>query len=107
MEPSTLAKILDVEKEIRARLDVEREQASAWLENARREVDTAHAADLASLRAELQRRRAAALQADADRASAMLREHESAIRRQSLAGDDELRALLRRHLAVIVPGAAR
>ena len=107
MEQSTLGKILDVEKEIRARLDAEREKASAWLENARREIDTAYAADLAGLRAELEQRRNVALQAAADRASAILRESESSIRQQALAGDEELKALLRRILVEILPGAAR
>jgi len=36
MEQSTLAEILGVEKEIRVQLGAEREQASRWLEDARR-----------------------------------------------------------------------
>jgi len=53
MEQSTLAEILGVEKEIRVQLDVEREQASRWLEDARREVEREHEAALTRL----QRRR--------------------------------------------------
>ena len=107
MEQSTLAEILGVEKEIRVQLDAEREQASRWLENARREIEQAHQAALAQLQADAEHRREAALQAAHDRASAIIRGAEAAASTQALISDDELRPLLRTHLAVLVPGGTR
>ena len=107
MDQSTLAEILGVEKDIRAQLDAEHEQASRWLENARREIERDHEARLGQLQAELQQRREAALLAARDRASALVKHAEVVASRQALAGDDDLRPLVRRHLATLLPEAAR
>jgi flagellar biosynthesis/type III secretory pathway protein FliH len=107
MEQSTLAEILGVEKEIRAQLDAEREQASRWLENARREIEQAHQADLAHLQAEAQLCRDAGLRAARDRASTIVQAAESAAAEQGLLTDDALRALIRRHIAAILPEDVR
>ena len=107
MEQSTLAEILGVEQEIRVQLEAEREQASRWLENARREIDQAHEADLARLRADAEQARGGVLKAARDSAAAVIEAAETAAREQALATDDELRRLVRRHIAVIVPGLVR
>ena len=107
MDQSTLAQILGVERDIHAQLDAEHEQASRWLETARREIEQAHEARLAQLQAEMQHRREAALQAARARASALVMRAETAASLQALASDDELRPLVRRHLAILVPELAR
>jgi hypothetical protein len=107
MDQSTLAEILGVERDIRAQLDAEREQASRWLENARREIEQDHEARLGQLRAELQKRREAALLAARDRAAGLVQHAEAVAARQALAGDDDLRRLVRRHLATLLPEVAR
>jgi vacuolar-type H+-ATPase subunit H len=107
MEQSTLAEILDVEKDIRVRLDAGREQASRWLEDARREIEQAHQDALTRLQAEASRRRDTALQAARDRAAAIVEQAERDASAQSLVGDAELRALVRRHLAAILPEDVR
>lgn len=107
MEQSTLTEILGVEQQIRARLDAEREQASQWLENARREIERSHEAALDRLRADARQRQEAALQAARDRVAAAVREAESAAAAQSLVSDAALRPLVRRHLAELLPEDAR
>ena len=107
MEQSTLAEILGVERDIRARLDAEREQASRWLEAARREIEQAHQARLAQLQADAKQRSDAALQAARERASRSVASARAAAANQAAVDDEQLRALVRRHLAVLVPEPAR
>ena len=107
MQQSTLAEILGVEQELRAQLDAEREQASRWLEQQRREIDLAHAARLAQLQAEAGQRREFALAGARERAAAAVRDAEAAAAAQSVAGDEPLRLLVRRHLAAILPEPLR
>ena len=107
MDQSTLAEILGVEKDIRAQLDAEHERASRWLEDARREIEQAHEARLAQLQAEMRQRREAALLAAQERALALVEHAEAVASRQALASDGDLRPLVRRHLAILVPEVAR
>lgn len=107
MQQSTLAEILGVEQELRARLDAEREQASRWLEQQRRELDLAHAARLSQLQAEAGQRRECALAAARERAAAAVKGAEAAAAAQSAVGDEHMRPLVRRHLAAILPERLR
>jgi F0F1-type ATP synthase membrane subunit b/b' len=107
MEQSTLSEILGVEQQIRARLDAEREQASQWLENARRDIERSYEAALARARADARQRQEAALQAARDRVAAAIRDAESVAAAQSIISDDALRPLVRRHLAELLPEDAR
>jgi F0F1-type ATP synthase membrane subunit b/b' len=107
MEQSTLAEILGVEQQIRARLDAEREQASQWLENARRDIERSYEAALARARADARQRQEAALQAARDRVAAAIRDAESVAAAQSIISDDALRPLGRRRLAELLPEDAR
>lgn len=103
MQQSTLAEILGVERELRAQLDAEREQASRWLEQQRREVDLAHAARLSQLQAEAGQRRELALAAAREHAAALVGAAEAAAAARSATGDGHMRPLVRRHLAAILP----
>jgi hypothetical protein len=107
MEQSTLAEILGVEQEIRAQLDAEREQASRWLENTRREIEQAHQAEVARLQDEARQRRETALRDARDKASALIQAAEAAASVQARGSDDELRPIVRARIAVIVPEAVR
>jgi hypothetical protein len=107
MQQSTLAEILVVEQELRAQLDAEREQASRWLEQQRREIDRAHEARLSQLQAEAGQRREFALAAARERAVTAARDAEVAAAAQSAVGDEQLRPLVRRHLAAILPERLR
>jgi hypothetical protein len=103
MKQGTLAEILDVEKGIRDQLDAERAQASRWLEDERREIERAHEAALAQLRAESQRRRDAALRTARDEAAGVIERARSSAASQTLLSDDELRAVVRRRIGRILP----
>ena len=107
MQQSTLAEILGVEQELRAELDAEREQASRWLEQQRREIDLAHAARVSRLQAEAGQQRESALAAARERAAAAARDTEAAAAEQSAVGDEFMRPLVRRHLAAILPEPLR
>jgi F0F1-type ATP synthase membrane subunit b/b' len=107
MEQSTLAEILGIEQQIRARLDAEREQASQWLENARRDIERSHEAALAQLREDARQRQETAVQAARDRVAAAVRDAESAASAQLLISDAALRPLVCRHLAELLPEDAR
>lgn len=107
MEQSTLAEILGVERDIRARLDAEHEQASRWLEDARREIEQAHQSRLAQLQADAKQRRDAALQAARDRASRSVASAGAVAANQAAVEGEQLRVLVRHHLAVLVPERAR
>jgi len=107
MQQSTLAEILSVEQELRAQLDAEREQASRWLEQQRREIDLAHAARASQLQAEAGLRRERSLAAARESAAAAIRDAEARAAAQSAVGDEQLRPLVRRHLAAILPERPR
>jgi len=101
MEQSTLAEVLGVEKETRDKLDAEREQAGKWLENARREIEQAHLAELARLRESVAQGEEAARQAARDKAAEIVRQAEIAARQADRFQDDELRQLILRHISVL------
>jgi vacuolar-type H+-ATPase subunit H len=107
MNQSTLAEILDVEKGIRAELDAERDKAGRWLEGARREIERDHEAALARLQAEAGRRRDALLQAARDEAAGVIQRAGQTASRQALVSDEQLRTVLRRHIAGILPEQER
>jgi hypothetical protein len=107
MQQSTLAEILGVEQELRAQLEAEREQAGRWLEQQRQEIDRAHAARVSQLQAEAGQRRELALAAARERAATAVRDTEAAAAAQSAVGDEQLRPLVRRHLAAILPERLR
>ena len=107
MEQSTLAEILGVERELHTQLDAGHEQAGRWLEHERREIERSQQAALTQLHADAERRREALLQAARARASAIVQRAGTAAAGQALVSDDMLRALVRRHLAALVPEDAR
>jgi beta-lactamase class A len=107
MQQSTLAEILGVEQEIRAQLDAEREQASRWLEDQRREIERTHAARLSQLRAEAGQRREVVLGAARERAATVVRDAEAMAAAHAAVDDGQLRPLVLRHLADILPESLR
>jgi len=106
MEQSTLQEILSVEKAIREELDAERQQASQWLENARRDIEQQHLAELESIRRDAARNELEArdfARAGAAEAAARSAQHLEAAGART---DDELRRRVRECLAALVPEAA-
>jgi hypothetical protein len=107
MEQNTLAEILGVEKEIRDKLDAERDQASQWLANARREIEQVRLAETARLEESGGKDEQGAQTAAGDKAAEIVRQAQSAVQEIDRYADDDLRRLIRRHIAVIAPGASR
>jgi len=103
MEPSTLQEILGVEKQIRQQLDAERTQASQWLENARREIETAHRAEMEALKREAGQGEGIARQAASEKAALVVQRAEETARAVDNIADEELRRRLRGCLAALVP----
>jgi flagellar biosynthesis/type III secretory pathway protein FliH len=107
MQQSTLQEILGVEKEIRQKLDAEREKASQWLEGARREVEAQHAADVARLEAAAVQRGEEAKLAAVQKADEAVRQAEAAARAVDDFTDDELRQAVVQHIVCIAPRSSR
>jgi len=106
MEQDTLAEILRVEKELREQLDAERRRASEWLAATRRDLDAAHQRDLEALRAAAAQGDAGAAGEASQQAAQLIREAEEAARRADRCQPEDLRPVVRRHLAAILPGGA-
>ena len=107
MEQDTLTEILGIEKVIRDRLDAEREQATAWREQARSTIQQAHQAELERLREAALQHEVAAKQAAGERAAAIVREATTAAAAIERFQDDDLRPYVRQHIASIAPGMSR
>ena len=107
MEQDTLTEILGIEKVIRDKLDAEREQATAWREQARSTIEQAHQAELERLREAALQHEAAAKQAAGARAAAIVLEATTAAAAIERFQDDDLRPYVRQHIACIAPGMSR
>jgi len=109
MEQSTLQEILGVEKAIREELDAERQQASQWLENARREIEQQHLAELESIRRDAARNELETRESARARAAEAAARSERYLEAAGARSDDELRRRVRECLAALVPeaGSAR
>jgi hypothetical protein len=107
MEQSTLQEILGVEKEIREQLDAEREKASQWLENARREIEVAHRVEMERLREAAGAKGEATQRVAREKAAALVRSAEEAARAVARCTEDELKRRIAAGIAAILPGAAR
>jgi len=107
MEHSTLQEILGVEKQLRAELDAEQTQASRWLEDARREIEAAHRAELEAIRQAAIRAEAAGRQAAQDQAAAVARVVEEAARSAERRPAEALRHSVRECIEAILPERVR
>lgn len=103
MEHSTLQEILGVEKQLRAELDAEQAQASRWLEDARREIEAAHRAELEAIRQSAVQSEAAGRQAAQERAADVARAAEAAARSVERWPTEELRQSVRECIEAILP----
>ena len=107
MEHSTLQEILGVEKQLRAELDAEQTQASRWLEDARREIEAAHRAELEAIRQAAVQAEAAGRQVAQDQAGAVARAAEAAARSVERWPAEELRHRVCECIEAILPERVR
>jgi hypothetical protein len=103
MEQSTLQEILGVEREIRERLDAEREKASQWLEAERRTIEAAHRAEIEQIRAAAAIDEQAAERAALDKTALILEPAQAAVRSVDRLADEDLRRLVASRLPGILP----
>ncbi len=107
MQQSTLQEILGVEEEIREKLDAEREKASQWLEDARRQLQAEHATEMGRLQGSSSQGEAAAREAAGKSAAEIVSQAQDATRAIEQLDDEALRSLVTRHIACIVPRSSR
>jgi hypothetical protein len=104
MQQSTLQEILGVEQEIREKLNAEREKASQWLEDARRQIQAEHAAEMGRLQGNSSQGEGAAREAARQSAAEIVRQAQGAAHAIEHHSDEALRRLVARHIACIAPG---
>jgi len=104
MERDTLEEILAVEKEIRDKLDGERDEASRWLAGVRHEIEQEKLAEIVRLRDSIAQQDEAAQKAARAKANEIVRRATDAAQRIERVRDDDLARRVRQHVACIVPG---
>jgi hypothetical protein len=107
MEQSTLTEVLDVERQIKEQLVVERDKAQRWLEQANCESDAATQAELAQLAQSRAVGAQAAKQAAAVKAAAIVQQAQAAAERIERLDDRYLQPIVWQHLAEIIPRVAK
>lgn len=103
MQQSTLQEILGVEQEVREKLDAEREKASQWLEDARRQIQAEHAAEIGRLHGRSSQGEAAATETARKSAAEIVSQAQDAALATEQHSDEALRGLVARHIACIAP----
>jgi len=104
MPENALTSVIEVENEIQAMLDAERNQAQAWLERVRQEVETDLQQQLAALPTTTSESEKNARATGADETAAIVRRAEQSAERLGAIGDEVLEETVRRHLSVIIKG---
>jgi vacuolar-type H+-ATPase subunit H len=104
MEEDILGKVVEVEKEIRHRLETEKEKAAEWLakarEDAEKEVNRTKEDLKGSLDAAIKEARAVS----GEKASKMIGDAKLSTEKLDGLGSEELRKIILRHISTILPG---
>jgi|MudIll2142460700_1097286.scaffolds.fasta_scaffold08177_1 hypothetical protein len=104
MERDTLEEILAVEKEIREKLERERDAASQWLAGIRHEVEQETLAEIVRLKESVAQQEKTAQEAAQEKAKQIVQLATSAALRIERLHVDDLARRVRQHVACIVPG---
>ena len=104
MERDTLEEILAVEKEIREKLERERDAASQWLAGIRHEVEQDKLAEIVRLKESVAQQEKTAQEAAQEKAKQIVQLATSAALRIERLHVDDLARRVRQHVACIVPG---
>jgi vacuolar-type H+-ATPase subunit H len=107
MQQSTLQEIIGVEEKIREQLSAEREKASQWLEDARRQLLAEHTAEMGRLQGNSSQDETAAREAASKSAAEIVSQAQDAARAIEQLDDEALRAVVSRHIPCIVPRPSR
>jgi vacuolar-type H+-ATPase subunit H len=103
MEGDVLSEVIKVEKEIKARLKAEGDEAEEWLEQVKKETEKEVAAARARFKALLEETVSGAKADARGRASRLLEEAALKAERMRALGDETLRAIVKRHIPGILP----
>lgn len=101
-----LSEILAVEREIRAKLEAERQAVRQWLERTGGEIEQAKVSELTALKASAVREEEAAKKAAHDKAAAILQQAGAEAERIPGLEDARLIPIVRQHVALIARGRA-
>ena len=104
MERDTLEEILAVEKEIREKLERERDAASQWLAGIRHEVEQETLAEIVRLKESVAQQEKTAQEAAQEKAKQIVQLATSAALRIERLHVDDLARRIRQHVACIIPG---
>ena len=104
MEEDILGKVVEVEKEIRQRLETEKEKSAQWLatacSDAEKEVNRTQEDQKGLLDAALEEARAVS----GEKASQMIEDAKLSAEKLEGIGSEELRKIILRHISTILPG---
>lgn len=104
MEEDILGRVVEVEKEIRRRLETEKEKSAKWLATAREDAEK----EVERAREELDRSLDTAIKeaAEASENNALRMIEDAKLSAERLEGleDDKLREIILRHISTILPG---
>lgn len=103
VDEGTLAEVLEVERQIQSMLDAETAKARASRERSKRDTDDVFQSDVAEMERERARRREASDRAARDKAADIVERARAVAERIERLPDDRLEAVVRRHIAAILP----
>lgn len=101
-----LSEILAVEREIRAKLDAERQSARQWLDRTRGEIEQAKLSELTALKASAAREQEAAKLAAHEKTAAILQQASTEAEKIRRLDDARLIPIVRQHVLLLDRGRA-
>lgn len=104
MEKDILADIFEVEKEIRERLEAERQKGAVWLAEVKRDLEEGVSREDERLQGALTNAVAAARAEAEKKAAALLEEAEARAEQLGRLDDESLMVIIERHIATLLPG---
>jgi vacuolar-type H+-ATPase subunit H len=104
MDDDILSKVVEVEKEVQQRLEIEKKMSQEWLEKAERDAEEKVLAEEAEIKEAFNfALKNAKLNAEEKTASIIKNANEEAERLQAL-GDEIFKKILLKHISIILPG---
>lgn len=104
MEDDILAKVVEVEKEIQERIEIEKEKSRQWLDNVRKDTDKKLADTEAGLAESLEKAVMDARNNAENRASALLKDAGKLAEKFRGLSDETLTSIIIKHMSSILPG---
>lgn len=104
---SSLDDVLAVERELAELMGTERRKAARWLEERRREIDSAAKVERERLEHSAREDEDTATKSAAEKAAVIVEQSVSLARRIEALDDARLSPIVRKHLACLVPGVNR